>query len=106
MDQQPSFGILILQSVLRGLTGGESPLVIVLSTLLIAALAAPLRQRVQQVIDRRFFRRKYDAARTLAAFGAQARDETDLGRLSDRLTGVVQETMQPAHVDLWVRDKP
>jgi len=78
-------------------------LVIVLSTLLIAALAAPLRTRVQQVIDRRFFRRKYDAARTLAAFGQQARDETDLSRLSEQLVGVVQETMQPKSVGLWLK---
>jgi len=95
--------VLVLEGLLRGVTGGESPLVIVLSTLLIAALAAPARRRVQQVIDRRFFRRKYDAARTLAAFGQQARDETDLSRLSEQLVGVVQETMQPKSVGLWLK---
>jgi hypothetical protein len=97
--------VVILQGVVRGLTGGESPLVIVLSTLLIAALFAPVRARVQRVIDRRFYRRKYDAARTLAAFGTQARDETDLARLSNKLQGAVQETMQPAHVELWLQDR-
>jgi hypothetical protein len=71
--------------------------------LLIAALAARLRTGVQRTIDRSFYRAKYDAARTLAAFGEQARDETDLNQLSERLTGVVQETMQPEHVGLWLR---
>jgi hypothetical protein len=95
--------VLVLQAVLRGVTGEGSALVIVLSTLLIAALAAPLRRRVQAWIDMRFYRRKYDAARTLAAFGAQARDETDLGQLSERLRAVVEETMQPESVGLWLR---
>ncbi len=96
--------VVILQGLLRGLTGAESPLVIVLSTLLIAALFIPLRARVQRAIDRRFYRRKYDAARTLAAFGAQARDETNLSTLSQRLQLAVQETMEPAHVSLWLKD--
>jgi hypothetical protein len=95
--------VLALQTLLRGVTGEETPLVIVLSTLLIAALAAPLRRRVQATIDRRFYRRKYDAARVLAAFGANLRDETDLGRLSERLALVVHETMQPQSVQLWLR---
>jgi hypothetical protein len=69
----------------------------------IAALFVPLCSRVQRAIDRRFFRRKYDAARTLATYGAALRDETDLTRLSDQLTGVVQETMQPTTVGLWPR---
>jgi len=94
--------VVVLEGLLRGVTGGDSPLVIVLSTLLIAALFVPLRGRIQQIIDRRFYRRKYDAAKTLAAFGAQARDETDLGRLSARLLAVVDETMQPERAGLWL----
>jgi len=94
--------VVILQGMLRGITGDDSPLVIVLSTLLIAALFAPVRARVQRVIDRRFYRRKYDAAQTLASFGAQARDETDLERLSARLEKTGEETMQPASVGLWL----
>jgi hypothetical protein len=95
--------VVVIQAVARGMTGSESPLVIVLSTLLIAALFGPLRTRVQRLIDRRFYRRKYDAARTLQAFGAQARDETDLSHLTVELTGVVQETMQPAQTGLWLK---
>jgi hypothetical protein len=97
--------ILILQPLLTRLTGQGSALATVLSTLLIAGLAAPLRRRVQATIDRRFYRRKYDAARVLAAFGANLRDETDLGRLSERLRAVVQETMEPESVGLWLRGK-
>jgi hypothetical protein len=95
--------VVVIQGLLRGLTGSESPLVIVLSTLIIAALFIPLRARVQQAIDRGFYRRKYDAARTLAAFAASARDETDLARLSDQLQQTVRETMQPEHASLWLR---
>jgi hypothetical protein len=97
--------VLVLQPLLTGLTGQGSVLATVLSTLLIAALAAPLRRWVQGAIDKRFYRRKYDAARTLAAFGAQARDETDLGRLSERLREVVEATMQPESVGLWLKGK-
>jgi hypothetical protein len=96
--------VLVLQNVLAAVTGeSRSELVTVLSTLGIAALFVPLRSRVQAWIDRRFYRRKYDAARTLAGFATQARDETDLERLSERLVGVVDETMRPASVGLWLR---
>jgi hypothetical protein len=95
-------GIVLLQRLFVALTSEQSTLAVVASTLLIAALFNPLRRRIQSFIDRRFYRRKYDASKTLESFSIKLRDETDLQTLNDDLVGVVRETMQPAYVGLWL----
>jgi hypothetical protein len=97
--------VVIFQAAIRSFSGGavQSQLAVVASTLTIAALFSPLRRRVQDFIDRRFYRRKYDAARAVAEFAAAARDETDLDALASHLLGVVDDTIQPAHISLWLR---
>ena len=95
--------VIVLQGLFRALAGQESNLAIVVATLTSAAVFQPLRGRIQAVIDRRFYRRKYDAARTLATFSVRLRDEVDLTTLSEELVRVVDETMQPSHVSLWLR---
>jgi hypothetical protein len=91
-----------LQALLRGIISRDNGVAIVISTLAIVALFLPLRQRIQQLIDHRFYRSKYDAARVVAAFGSTLRNEVDLATLSEHLVAVVQETMQPTHVSLWL----
>jgi MFS family permease len=95
--------IVLLQAIFHAFTGGQSPGVIVISTLLIAALFTPLRRRVQNVIDRRFYRKKYDAAQVLAQFARTVRDETDLDSLTAALSQVVDETIRPVGVAIWLK---
>ena len=97
--------VLLLQTVFRTVTDQGGSVAIVVSTLAIAAAFQPLRRWLQGVIDQRFYRRKYDASRALAAFSATARDEVDIERLSEALVRAVKETVQPAHASLWLREK-
>jgi hypothetical protein len=95
--------VIVLQQIFRSLTGAGDDLAIIVSTLAIAALFNPLRHRVQDIIDHRFYRRKYDAHQVLARFAATARDEVELEKLTGELLNVVNETMQPTSVSLWLK---
>ena len=96
--------VVVLQSLFRSVTGQQAPIAIVVSTLIIAALFQPLRQRSQAFVDRRFYRRKYDTEKTLETFAVNVRDEVDLKKIDDTLLQVIVDTMQPTHVSLWLRE--
>lgn len=97
--------MILLQRGFEAVTGQQSQFAIVLSTLAVAALFAPLRNRIQDAIDRRFYRKKYDAQQVLAQFAITARDETDMHALTSELARVVAETLQPEHLNLWLKEK-
>jgi hypothetical protein len=99
-------GVVSLQYLFRVLTGQGSTLAVVASTLAIAALFNPMRQRVQRIVDRRFYRAKYDARKTLETFSAKLRDETELDSLRGEMVDVVRDAMQPEHASLWLRPRP
>ena len=96
--------VILLQGIFNRMFAGSSQVVIVFSTLLIAALFTPLRRRIQAAIDRRFYRQKYDAAQALAEFSAAARQEVKLERISGSLVGLVEQTIQPEAIWLWIRE--
>jgi hypothetical protein len=99
------FGLIFaLQYLLRGIINQNNDVAIVFSTLVIAVLFQPLRRRIQEIIDRRFYRRKYHAAQVVEAFSATLRNEVDLTQLREHLITVVQDTMQPSHISLWLRE--
>jgi len=95
--------VVLLQSLAENLTGEQSPIVIVLSTLVIAALFNPLRVRVQDFIDRRFFRKKYNVEQALAQFAATSRDEVELGILTAKLVNLIDESLQPEEINIWLK---